>query len=335
MSGELPFSALKRIRGGTEYKKKLIHDLKAEKLIRKYSKDGVSALRATAKAKKELLEQNRDRFSFFLTGNVLTNLYASHLNVRLRLHRVVETLILMRNAGVQVYRDLKPPLLTLESSGFDSPIFYTALEVKNAIGDEAAKVNGSRATGLLVLPAGIYLTYHTGDTLMRWDSKNEVKMREVIRYALRPLGLPVYGLLIGSSMDLALSILQSRGGYKLRYYMVDDTFESMCFLPDASNGDRLLKLMGQPEQWRELTERAVVGMQPAPAWAPVDCDAIAADGRPVLVALIFDLKRIQRFVLGLSIRSLSGLIVCFDFQESVIRAYCGSLVETRIVPFPE
>lgn len=325
MSGELPLSALKRIKGGTEYKKKLVHDLKAEKLIRKYRNDRVSALRATALAKKELLLQNPVRFQFF-SGR---NMYVSELPARQRFHRIAETLIMMHNAGVEVYRDRKAPVFSRPHS----PSFYSAPEIKIAMGDEAVKINGSRATGLLVLPSGAYLTYHTGDTLMRWNSRQEVKMRELVRFAMRPL--PVYGLLIGSRMSLALNILQSRGGYKLRYYMVDDTFESMCFLPDSSDGDRLLRLMGQPEQWREFSEQAAAGMQPVSAWAAVDCDAIASDGRPVLLALDFNLKRIQRFVLGLSIRSLSGLVVCFDFQEPVIRAYCGALVEIRIVPFPE
>jgi hypothetical protein len=102
ISGEFPAGALHRLTGANSYKEKLITGLKGEKLIRTHYKNKLRGYRLTTTAKRMLLEENYDRFSFFLEGNVETNLLKSEITRRLRLHRISEVYLTMHNAGEQV-----------------------------------------------------------------------------------------------------------------------------------------------------------------------------------------------------------------------------------------
>lgn len=108
LSGELPASQLSRLAGGTSYKENVVKSLKRQRLLLSYYKNGLRGYRLTAAAKKLLLEHNPERFSFYLSGACATNHIRSEPEQRLRLHRVSQTLITMRNANVSIFRDENP-----------------------------------------------------------------------------------------------------------------------------------------------------------------------------------------------------------------------------------
>ena len=111
--GEMPVDQLTRLPGGYEYKISIIKQLKKKHMIKTFYKDGLRGLRLLLPAKDELLKQNDERFSFYLTGVSETNHIRSEVPRRLRLHRMAETLITMQKGKDEIYRVVTIPLLLL------------------------------------------------------------------------------------------------------------------------------------------------------------------------------------------------------------------------------
>ncbi len=103
ISGELPVSQLWRLSGGNSYKTAVVTSLKQQKLLKTYYRDGLRGYRLTAHSKRLLCEENPKRFDFALTGTVDTNKIKSEITRRLRLHRIAETTVTMKNAGVSIF----------------------------------------------------------------------------------------------------------------------------------------------------------------------------------------------------------------------------------------
>ena len=110
--GELPSGQLSRLPGGEEYKKTLITSLKKQSLIRTYYRDSMRGYRLTGAAKKLLLNDNPERFSFCLAEYADTNHVQSELLRRMRLWRIAETTVTMKNANVSVFPDERPPVFS-------------------------------------------------------------------------------------------------------------------------------------------------------------------------------------------------------------------------------
>ena len=127
--GELPAAALRRLIVSEDYRYKITADLKAKKLIKLFSRDGVKGYRLTAKAKELLLIGHPTRFGFFLTGNADTNKLHTEVTRRLRLHRNAEAIITLLHAGAAIFPDEKPAL-------FGEPIAAARSHVLFFPGDE-------------------------------------------------------------------------------------------------------------------------------------------------------------------------------------------------------
>jgi hypothetical protein len=98
--GRTARQSVHRLIGSASYGEKLLTSLRDRRLLRTCYKDQLRGHRLTAKAKSLLLADNHSRFSFYLTGNTDTNLIKSEVTRRLRLHRIAETTVTMKNAGV-------------------------------------------------------------------------------------------------------------------------------------------------------------------------------------------------------------------------------------------
>ena len=179
ISGELPANQLCRLPGGDSYKLNVVRALKSQKLLRTYYRDGVRGYRLTASAKKALCRDVPERFSFSLSGSAETNLVKSEITRRLRLHRVAEATLTMKNAGVLIFRDEKPDVFSPEWEKTDSlsitaPAFYTSREIKE-MGTVFAKIRGARSVGVLLTPADVFVVYDLGNSLMKWEYKSEMR----------------------------------------------------------------------------------------------------------------------------------------------------------------
>lgn len=332
ISGDFPAESLISL-GSLSYKQKLITQLKQDKLITVYNRDGHKSYRLTAKAKRELLSVNSSRFAFYLIGNAETNLYRGDITRRLRLHRIALAFIMMQKADVSIFRDEKPDLFTGAVSSVDTvgaviekPVFYDSREIK-CIGLDAVKIKNSRSVGLLLTGNTAYIVFNTLDTLLKWESRSETKNLTVIMQYLRQLlggNAPktFKGLIIGNDIDIATQILRSTGGYKRRYLMLDETYYNLLYIPNDDNGLLVLSILASDTVQDELRSILSYGLSDA-SMSFVDCDGIDSDGTPVLFAYDMDLQRLARFNAGISNRRSYGRIMCFEFQEPVIRSYCN------------
>ena len=85
LSGEFPSAQIVRLSGGDAYKENVVKQLKREKLIRTFYRDGLRGLRLTAAAKRLLLERQPEQFRSYLTGCSDTNRLKSEAPRRRRL----------------------------------------------------------------------------------------------------------------------------------------------------------------------------------------------------------------------------------------------------------
>lgn len=347
ISGEFPAAALCRLDGGDSYKEKLITVLKNEKLIRTHYKDKLRGYRLTTAAKKALLAENYDRFSFFLEGKTETNFIKSEITRRLRLHRIAEVFLTMRNAGVQIYRDEKPDVFYPAGEGAEPtqaptviiPAFYNSREFKE-LGGETSKIKNARTIGILLTKNDAYILYNTDHGMMKWDYKSEMRTKALLKYYLCQERLPhqyiaenVKGMIFGSNMEMAYQLLTSTGGYKQNYFVLDGNYDSFVFLASDKYGELLLKLLCDNEKRNKLEEILSKNLHPPDHKLLIENDGIDEAGNPVLFAYSFDMPRISRFNSALNLQNREGTLISFDFQKEVLRKYCSALVDIQTIDF--
>ena len=158
---------------------------------------------------------------------------------RLRLQQASIVYAMLLHAGVTVFRDEKPPLFqpgNQECHRLPLPVFYSSREIKE-LGAEAVKINNSRTMGILFAPKCIYAVFYTGDSLMKWEYRTELKVKTMLNYHIShgvlnrehispcyPPDTPIKALLIGTDMDTSLKLLTSTGGFQKSYFYLDTKF---------------------------------------------------------------------------------------------------------------
>ena len=309
LCGEFPSGQLNRLIESDSYAEKVVTDLKQSKLIRTHYKDGLRGYRLTKRAKELLLSQNSCRFQNYLTGNAETNLIRSELPRRLRLHQKAETYLTLSHAGIPI---------------------------KN-LGASTTKIKNSRSMGILMAPHCVYAVYNTGNTLLKWEYKTEVRLNAFLQHYLQ--GLPyhgpptVYAIMTGSDMDMAFRLLTSTGGYKKTLFMLDTAYEHFYFLPNNSYGEYLLRLLVQPQRMMQLNQLLLSDCFPQREDLPIEHDGIDSQENPILLAYDFDMQRINRFNTGLNVYGLSGNLICFDFQLPCLKKYLTADIHFSSIDF--
>lgn len=335
LSGECSPNVLTHLNISQSYVEKLITRLKSEKYLKTHYKDQLRGYRLTAAGKKFLLSINPERFSFYLTGSCDTNQPRSDYPRRLRLQQASICYVLFLNAGIQIFRDKKPPLFQehiREPCSIVPPVFYHSREIKE-LGAETVKINNSRCIGILLAAKCIYTVFYTGDSLMKWEYRTELKVKALLAYhasqgilskgKLAPCyhqDTPIRALMIGKGMDTALKLLTSTGGFQKSYFYLDTSFDYFHYVPDSKEGEVLLKLLCSPQLMTELRGLLLSDLQPPSTDFGLEHDAVS-DDLPVLLAYDFDLLRLSHYHTALSLHSLYGNLICFDFQKEVLQHY--------------
>lgn len=235
ISGEFPVNQLHRLIESSSYAEKIITELKNEKLIRTHYRDRLRGYRLTKHAKELLLAQNMPRFHDYLTGNTETNLIRSELPRRIRLHQKAEIYLTLLHANIPIFYDVKPNIFsrTCEAdSSFiqDLPLFYSSREIKT-LGYDTTKIRNSRSVGILLSPQCVYALYNTGNSVLKWEYKTEVRLTAFLQHYLQ--GRPYHGrpavraIMTGKDMDTAYHLLTSTGGYRKSLFLLDTTYEHL------------------------------------------------------------------------------------------------------------
>ena len=337
ISGEFPADQLNRLFSSPSYAEKVITELKTDKLIRTHYKDKLRGYRLTKRGKEMLLSNHPARFQCFFTGSTETNHIRSEVSRRLRLHQKAQTYLTFSHVRIPFYYDEKPQIFSLEREdiGLQSlPCFYSSREIKE-LGEVTLKIKSSRSLGVLLAPHCVYAVYNTGSSILKWEHKTEIKLNAFLQHSLQ--GFPYIGhpriraMMFGDTMETALRLLTSTGGYKRSLFMLDDSFEHFHFLPSNDQGETLLKLLVKPELMAALDRLLLSDQENLKGDIPFEHDAVASNETPTLLAYDFDMQRICRFNKGLDVYGMSGNLICFDFQKAVLKQYFRETVSIETI----
>lgn len=329
---------MSRLEGGNAYKCKVITALKDKKLILTYSRDGLKGYRLTARGKRLLKKENPKRFESILEGTTEINTPKSELTRRLRLHQMAQVLITFQKAEIPFFSDLKPALFTYpirraQPNEVVIPAFYTSREIKQ-LGPQLIKARNSRMVGVLLTERCIFVIYNTGNSLLRWSYHTEVRakalMDQILSHAILQdiyCDRDIRGLMFCDNMEMAPILMQSKGGKNRSFFSLDTSYDHMHLLPSTSHGDRVLKVLCSEKLVDQLNALLLSDLIINPRYGSIDCDAVDADGNPILLGYDFDMIRISRFLTSLRIYKKSGTIICYDFQADALRGYCGDRVK--------
>lgn len=341
ISGEFPVLQLNRLFPSLSYAQKVVTDLKKEKLIRTHYKDGLRGYRLTKRSKELLLSYNPERFRPFLTGNTETNIVRSEVFRRIRLHQKCETYLTLLHTGIPFYPDEKPSIFSKKQevpsiTKKALPIFYSSREIKE-LGTVTTKFKNSRSMGILLAPHCIYVIYNTGDTILKWDYKTEIRFNVFLQHYLSNYPyhkmLPIKAIMFGQDMDIAYKLLTSTGGYKRSLFMLDTAFQHFYFLPSDTHGETILKILSHPPIAEKLNSILLSDLDKQKYNLPIEYDALTPDGIPTILAYDFDMHRINQFNAGLSLHGLTGNLICFDFQIPILKQYMSTDMQYSSIDF--
>ncbi|MBR0311153.1 MAG: hypothetical protein IJQ98_02035 [Oscillospiraceae bacterium] len=348
VSGELPTAQVSRLPGAQTYKQKAITQIKKKNLLSAYNRQDLRGLRLTSAGKRAMIEQYPERYQTMLSGENTLNAPKYSYSGRLRLHRLAEVLVTMFKAGVDVFPWEKPALTLTDGrlTGFslDRPCYYPSLEVKE-MGPQGMKVRGSRATGVLFAESGVYAVYNTGDTVSRWEYKAEMRLKALMQTAFsgysydgRLGSRPLQAILFSNDMKLLNEQMADARAHdrrersaesqrvKTNYFILSGSYEHFHYLTNDRCGELVLQLLCDKSAKTMLDAILMQDLSHA-GQGGVECDAYDKNGVPVLFGYTCDLTRIKRFDDALSLRDIPGTIICFDYQESALRGFCGSRVQ--------
>ena len=342
LSGEIPISVLGRLSDTSAYTTKVMKRLKQKQLVHSFYRDNLRGLRLSAAAKQLLLDHYPDRFQSTLTGNSETNALKGEITRRLRLHRMAEVLVTMHNAGISSFPWEKPAVFQPVPPAdlwLDDAAYYSSREVKD-IGPQGTKIRGSRATGVLLTGAAVFVTYNTAATQMKWEYRAEMRLKALLqmevcqsRLSGQLMSAEICGIVFGEGMAQMEQLMGGCSGNQHNYFVLDGNFEHFYYLTSDRRGEAILQLLcdtGLRESPDDILSENLSASRPD--W-PVENDAMDDQGCPVLFGYTCDMPRIRRFDTALKLHGQTGTIFCFDFQAQTIHRLCGSQVTLQSIDF--
>lgn len=341
LCGEFPADQLYRLIPSSSYAEKIITQLKSEKLLRVHYRDKLRGYRLTKRSKEYLLQESPERFAPYLTGNTDTNQVRSEKSRRLRLHLRAEGYLTLLHAGIPVFPDEKPELfLPDQRAGIWSPrsypLFYSAREIKR-LGDDTTKIRNSRCMGVLLTSDCTYSLYNTGDTLMKWEYRTEIRVNAFLTQYLsrNPYpGIPkIHAIMLGRDMSMAYRLLTSTGGHKRAFFSLDTSYDHFHYVSNTPEGEVLLQVLCNPNLQNRLNQLLITDLLAPDPHLPTEHDALTPEKDMVLFAYDFDMLRINKFNTALKLFGRRGVLIAFDFQLPVLRAFLGEDLQYSSIDF--
>lgn len=336
--GEVPYSCSSRLTAGESYRKKVVTSLTHDKLLRIFSSHHLRGYRLGVRGKRLLLQQESERFAFYLSGCSDTNAIKSEIPRRIRLHRIAQTYVTMLNAGAMIYRNEKPPIFSPAASGpfrIEQPCFYDSREMKEAE-LEMLKIRGSRMAGALFTYSRVFAVYNSMEFLPIFEPQVEMRAKVMLEQVYRTkvsFNLNASGLLLSDNMDTLRTLLERAQTGKRDHFLLHDGYEHFYFLTNDFYGETLLRLLCSPESITQLDALLQQDFQSPSSGSRFEHDTLTDSGAPVLFSYLPDIPRLFRFISAINFLKYSGIIVCFDFQADALRPLCGDSIELQTIDF--
>ena len=336
--GEVPCTCSARLTASESYRKKVVTSLTHDKLLRIFSRHHLRGYRLGVRGKRLLLQQEPERFAFYLSGCSDTNAIKSEISRRIRLHRIAQTYVTMLNAGTMIYRDEKPPVFVPGGSSpcrIEAPAFYDSREMKE-LGLEMVKVHGSRMAGSLLTPSRTFAVFNGMDAVPTFDTQIEQRgkiMLQNIRYTRTGASHTPDGILLSDQWAVMTTLLEDAKTCKKEHFLFGEGYEHFYFLTNDYHGETLLWLLCHPDIIGQLNAMLLRELQPPCRNAYIENDARTDAGAPILFSYLPDLPRLFRFLSALELLQMKGAILCFDFQADALRPLCGDRVELQTIDF--
>ena len=298
-----------RFPGGSSYIESVIGKLKKDGLLRSYTKNGLRGLRLTASAKRLLLQKYPVDLAPYLTGASETNSLKSEPERRLRLHRMAEALQILHNAQIPSLPWEKPSIQDWRSNPTLFPVYYSSREFKS-LGSLCTKIRNSRMTGVLFTEQAIFPVYNMASTFPRWAYNAEIRLKAVLQTEFcRNAQFAISGIVFASSPIQIPAILNDMAQ---NHFLLDGSYPHFYFLTLDHFGEVGTIQLCQPDIQEQLNEILSENLQPPSPAMPIEHDALEQDGSPVLFSYLCDLPRLHRFRCALTLRNLTGSILCCD-----------------------
>ena len=302
LCGEFPCDSAARFIDSESYRKKIVTGLTHNRLLRIFSRNHLRGYRLGIRGKRLLQDQEPERFLFYLSGCGDTNTIKSEPSRRLRLHRIARTYITMKNAGITIFRDEKPPLFSPDTAGaipIEDVYFYDSREMKE-LRSEMLKIYGSRMTGALFTPKQAFAVFNAMDSIPTFDPQIERRAKVMLQRVCQ---------------------IRTVATRKVDGILLADHWQTLyILLEDATKQFHALLLQS---------------FCPSPKDSAIENDAVTEDGTLILFAYQPDLPKLYRFYAALELHKRSGIIVCFDFQEDALRPFCGSRIKLQTIDFSD
>ena len=356
ISGEVNSDSIYMIHPSHVYTRKMLSMLKNEDLIKLHTGKNLRGYRLTLKGKKLLLNNSPERFATALSDAAETNRIKSEVTRRLRLQKIAEIYITMRNAHIPIFLDEKPLVFYPDSGGSAvvqpfsavaqprsavvqplsavNSAFYSSREFKD-IGGEMMKIKNARSVGVLLTRKDIFMIYNTAEFQMKWNVKSELRAKAILKHYLTQIramrqydNTEIKAIVFGSDMEIAYKFLTNTSK---NYFMLDSSFQNFYFFSLDSRGETLTKLISSEAKHKALNATLSTDLLPPNAKLLMENDALDKDGNPVLFNYFFDLPRLARFNTALEIHDRQGTVICFDYQKPVMEKYCGNKISFQTI----
>ena len=117
------------------------------------------------------------------------------------------------------------------------------------------------------------------------------------------------------------------------HFLLDGSYPHFYFLTLDHFGEIGAIQLCQPDMQEQLNEILSENLLPPSPAMPIEHDALEQDGSPVLFSYLCDLPRLHRFRCALTLRNLTGSILCFDYQAEALREAFGAQVNITSIDF--
>lgn len=246
----------------------------------------------------------------------------------------------MKNAGITIFRDKKPPLFSPDTAGaipIEDVYFYDSREMKE-LRSEMLKIYGSRMTGALFTPKQAFAVFNAMDSIPTFDPQIERRAKVMLQRVcqIRTVATrKVDGILLADHWQTLYILLENTKSSEKEYFLFGESYEHFYFITNDYYGEALLWMLCNPDATKQFHALLLQSFCPSPKDSAIENDAVTEDGTPILFAYQPDLPKLYRFYAALELHKRSGIIVCFDFQEDALRPFCGSRIKLQTIDFSD